>query len=660
MASQFDVRPWTEDEWERSDRSFMASPFAQYLIKEGAEFIYRRIEADPARANLFQKPFHYGVDKPVYTILGKEFAGLINGIATGKPTVQARRGRKDMEDMYKELLTQVEPLPVMHKILSNNIEKIKTHKGTVDALAVAEKVKAYLPHNDPETDPAAIEDFIQDMVSAWNELAEPLRHSEKFPIEDVAAWGDQFPKNKNGGHPINTTVSSDWFYNHWWPMFKSDWIDMLNKPDVTFEDVHKQPLKNKKANEPVYYIGYRSPDRLIWMARFFSKIRGAFINKNVITGCGDGKTSQAWTNIAKLAQITTKARSRSLSTMYDDLKGYDTTFSLALLMAALKAYELSDFATDHLQLRNAVKLALMELCLPTTGQVSPTRALHVRPGLWSGVDITQLIGGVVHRGMYFKGNRSFDMELIETMVLSDDGKAESLKPAKELEAIMLGEYSEWLASIGMKLHPDKSFVVDHSVTTVLATRDGEPYEHADCGVFLQWFMGDGTLWGNDPRRRWSCYEKERDSRDDAIHNLVKLHASALRDSRSQSGATKPEYFDLYRLISIYATMGPDNPLEEVSDEWLFNTWPSFGRRFANMYDNVNPALWDEDIPSRGGTMESKMTTRHVVDRWRKKFAGDYEQEWTFPPVKGGSETDLQPPDSEATLINDSLHSSTSN
>jgi len=361
------------------------------------------------------------------------------------------------------------------------------------------------------------------------------------------------------------------------------------------------------------------------MTRLFAKIIGAFANHNIVNGL-KGKSDIAWDSIENIHRKTQEGMSRAQSVMYDDLKGFDTRWTKQLIDALLSAFRRSDFASTNLELRKAVEMQIVELAHRSTLQLSPTRYMDLRSVLWSGVWGTQLLGSVVHLAFYEMAEEEIGLAIVNRDVLSDDGKCETEHEIEELDKLMWGPFSDLLKSVGFILHPDKSFTADLDRTAVMGTKNGETVEYHDCGPFLQWFMGRDFIYGNFPRRIWSLYEKERDSSQEAMYDVVKKHAGALRDVRT--GGQIPEtYFDLFRCASVVSTMGPDTPVFDKVNKWFVNTWPSFERRFSKMFDTVDQGLWTADIPAAGGTLDSGLTVKSTIDDWTSLLDESYGPYW---------------------------------
>jgi hypothetical protein len=604
-----------EAAWTKMDSSFMQSPLANILQREGVELHERRVHNLPRRTWRIQKPLAYGISEPVLTILGKE---------RGRSS-QGKRGWREILQLTDDLSAMVSTLPTHTQITDRDKKKMHTSRGILDVEELGTKMAKYTTAGSVDVDPAAIAEFEEYMVDTWDKLGKELR-GNTVKLNEVATWSSQFPSNKNSGWPYNMPISKERLMNVDWPNFRQSISQLLSLEDMQPEDIWKAiPQAVKNANLPIFMAGARSPDRPIFMTRLWAKVIGAFMNYNVVNGLS-GNCDIAWQSIHGIHKKTMKALSHAISTLYIDFKGYDTTWSLELIKALLRAYKRSTFASDNLELRNAILFMLYEIAQPSTLQVSPTRFADLRSTLWSGISGTQLFGSVVHLSVYPWIMDKLGIDFVNIDVLSDDGKAESTMDPVKLKEAMLGPITELVKGLGLEVHPDKSYVADMETTVEVGVRNGESVEYSDSGVFLQFHMGRNFLYGNGPRRKWSLYEKERDSSQDAMYDLVKKHTGALRSVRA--GNTIPEtYFDLYRCASIISTLGPDYPLIDEVHTWFTKTWPSFDKRFSKMYDTVDSELWKADVPAAGGTLQSGFTVNSVVGEWMDLINDDWEPVW---------------------------------
>ena len=606
--------PMEERDWTKMDSSFMQSPLANLLTMNGVDLLERRVHNRPRRTWRIQKPLAYGISEPKLTIMGKE---------RGRST-QGKRGWREALGIVDEWSNMTAELPTHTDILNRDKKKLHTHRGVLVVEDLAPKIVKYTTAHKIESDPVALAEFEEYLVETWDDLGSKLR-GNTVSLDEVATWSTQFPSNKNSGWPYNMPISKERFMEVDWPNWRHTIKEILSKENLTIEDVFKAPQTAKNANVPIYMAGARSPDRLIFMTRLFAKIIGAFMNYNVVNGL-KGNCDIAWDAITSIHLKTQKALSRALATLYIDFRGYDTTWGKELIDTLLSAYRRSTFASDNLELRNAVLFGLLEMSENSSLQLSPTRYAELRPTLWSGVSGTQLFGSVVHISIYPYLADKLGIGFVNKDVLSDDGKAECEEDATRMTSLLQNEISEEVSKLGFEVHPDKSYVADMEKVVHVGTRNGESVEYTDSGVFLQFHMGADFLYGNVPRRTWSLYEKERDSSQDAMYDLIKKHSGALRDVRS--GNQIPEtYFDLYRCASILATIGPDYPLIDKTHTWFTQTWPSFERRFNKMYQSVDSALWRADIPAAGGTLDSGFTVNSVVGTWTDLINDSWEPVW---------------------------------
>lgn len=606
--------PMTERDWAKMDSSFMQSPLANILQREGVELLERRVHNQPRRTWRIQKPMAYGNQEPVLTILGKERRG----------STQGKRGWRECLELMDKWKDITKSMPVHQEILNRDMKKMHTHRGVINVEDLGPKVAMYTTAKDIETDPATIKEFEEYMVETWDELGSLLR-GKTVPLDDIGKWSSQFPPNKNSGWPYNMPISKERFLNVDWPNWRHTIKEMLNKENFSPEDVFTKPTIASNANVPIFMAGVRSPDRTVFMTRLFAKIITAFMNYNLVNGLKN-RCDIAWAPITDIHLKTQKALSRSLSTLYIDFKGYDTTWSKPLIDALTSAFERSTFASDNIELRNSILFSLYEIGMNSSIQISPTRYAELRPCLWSGIGATQLFGSVVHLSVYPWLEDKVGIGFTNKDVLSDDGKAECEEDRDTVHSLLFGPIAEEVTKLGLIVHPEKSYVADMEQEYTVGVINGEEKQISDSGVFLQYHMGRNFLYGNAPRRMWSLYEMERDSSQDAMMDLVKQHTGALRDVR-KNNRPSGEYFGIYRSAAILGSLGTDYPLIDETHQWFTSTWPSFERRFSRMYENVSSELWESDVPYAGGTLESGFTVATVVGTWKDMMNDQWEPVW---------------------------------
>jgi len=610
--------PLDEFDWGRASRRFVASPFANTLLSEGADFFERRVHSVPARVDHVARNMVFGTDEAILTIMGKE----------RNKSNQGARGLKEaygiMEE-YERLIQGQDALKFWHK---KAVGGFKETRARFDPIETAKRTATYHPDYPdlPKPDPAAIAAVYPFMVQVWDELGTELTNFDGADIGEFEKWFTQMPKNKNSGWPQNLPASAERIRNVDWPSHSGTIKRMLAGMDEIDIDLvlSKPPVGN--ANMPVYMMGGRSPDRLIFMTRLFKKLYGAFLNYNVVNGL-KGKTFIAWDDVWNINIKTQAAFSKGATSQFcNDFKGFDTGFTEPIMVLLRDTFRESQFAINNHALRRAIDIALTEMCHESTLQMWSTHAMRLRPGLWSGVDVTQLVGSVMHAS----GSRWIDDEVnlgvVNEDYLSDDMKLESDKSKAEIQKDLDGPWTSMWNSLGFTIHPEKTAIADLDSHWEAGVRNGDAVTYTDTGIFLQYHFGPGFMYGNHGRRLKSLYEKERDTSDAAMRESIKPYVGSLKGVRS-GGKPQEYFFDLYRSASILETVGTDFPLIDDIDQWFVNTWPSFDRRWSKMSNSVDDRLWDVETQSWGGQTGSGLNTRKVAGRWDSWIDGTYEPIW---------------------------------
>lgn len=615
--------PYSEKEWESADVRILNSPLVnEYMSITGEEPFYRRVPNNERRVKLVASKMLQGDDTPVLTIMGHE--------RTTKNSTQGRRGWDDINKILKDFHKQLEPCPGLHSVIGNAMKKLPTHRGILDAAAIAGKIAKVHESGRPKVDPSMMRALVPHLIEAWDILGRLVNDGKKITLDETSEWFPQFPSNKNSGHPYNMPIPKERFVSQDWVNWRSDIRYLLNKEVLSIDDIDHAPRLKANANISWYMAGSRSPDRLIYMTQLFRKIMGAFMNANLIANCGGGKSYISWEPPEDIASRTRKRMSSAMSQAFVDFRGYDTTWGVELCEVLLEAYLESSFAANNKELRNAVWYFLLEITQPSTLQIGETRAVNIRPSLWSGISGTQLFGSVVHYAVDMLVHAEVDLGYLGGDYLSDDGKFESDLDYEELRKKIFEDYARIAEGLGMELHPEKTFVTDPSNTCTVGMRNGEEVEFEDTGPYLQYLMGSSYLMGNVPRRIWSLYEMERDTSMVAISATVKAHAPGLRRA-DRKNTIAQEFFELYRSAAIVQTLGPDCPITDHIDVWISDTFPDFHDRILEFTDKADDQLWESPITHAGGTIEGRQTTASVMERWQQLSVEpvEWEPSWDY-------------------------------
>jgi hypothetical protein len=238
-----------EAAWTKMDSSFMQSPLANILQREGVELHERRVHNLPRRTWRIQKPLAYGISEPVLTILGKE---------RGRSS-QGKRGWREILQLTDDLSAMVSTLPTHTQITDRDKKKMHTSRGILDVEELGTKMAKYTTAGSVDVDPAAIAEFEEYMVDTWDKLGKELR-GNTVKLNEVATWSSQFPSNKNSGWPYNMPISKERLMNVDWPNFRQSISQLLSLEDMQPEDIWKAiPQAVKNANLPIFMAGARSP-----------------------------------------------------------------------------------------------------------------------------------------------------------------------------------------------------------------------------------------------------------------------------------------------------------------------------------------------------------------------------------------------------------------
>ena len=178
--------PLDEFDWGRASRRFVASPFANTLLSEGADFFERRVHSVPARVDHVARNMVFGTDEAILTIMGKE----------RNKSNQGMRGLKEaygiMEE-YDRLIKGQDALKFWH---SKAVGGFKETRARFDAVETAKRTATYHPDYPdlPKPDPAAIAAVYPFMVEVWDELGSELTNFDGADIGEFEKWFTQMPK----------------------------------------------------------------------------------------------------------------------------------------------------------------------------------------------------------------------------------------------------------------------------------------------------------------------------------------------------------------------------------------------------------------------------------------------------------------------------------
>jgi hypothetical protein len=606
--------------WDRIDRSFRASILYNELTAAGVEIFENKVPSNVERLWRVQKPQLNGLTEPVLTLLGKE--------RTLRRSTLGKRAWGDAKRLTNYYVRDIDELPAMSSVWKGAMKKMDSHRGILDAQGFAEKAKAYAHVNEPDTDPMIIENMKGYVIEVLEDLQEAFKHAPIIDFDMTNEWISQFKPNRNAGWPYHMPISKERMLTQDLPNFRPAYQRIMDAQRID-EDLYSLEVSSvKNANDKIYTAFYRSPDRLIHAARIFLKIMGAWMNHSLIANLKDN-CDISWSSIDTLNAKISAGMSRSECTIHDDLAGYDTTFGKASMTAMYEALVESEFMTNHPKMRNVLLFLFYESMKDSVLQLTPMHAMKMRAALWSGTPITQFAGSICHLAMYKYLEDRLSLGIVNQDVLSDDGMLCVDNSASEAEKLIFGEWSDIVGGMGMRLHPDKSFIADLNNTVRVGEYQGREVEYHDVGPYLQFlFQRDSSLThGVVPRRKWSLFEMERDSSQEGIRAVLKTHSTALSDVRS--GNEIPEaYFDLYRSMSILTTIRPGYVGIDDTLAWFKDSWPNFDRRFTKLQESVDDKLWDQPIPIAGGTLDSGLDPRWVTDYYTEWLAtGEQPSLW---------------------------------
>jgi len=626
---QHDI-PMDEFDWSKAERKFEQSIFANALLANGAEYDKFRVRAVPGRVDFVAKNIMNGTDSPIYSILGKAYYTRTDAeLKDPKLRQQAERGMSDLFEIDEQYRTMTKHMPAISFIHNKAMDGFHDVRARFDAEAMAKRTATYHPNNAKEADNAFISSLFEYFVWAWDELGSKLTNFDFADIREFEKWVSQLPNDKNGAWVEQLPVNIEDIKDRLWPMYRETIYAMLESTDeVTIDDAFRKPVGRPDANQGIYMLGGRSPDRNIFMTRFFKKLYGGFLNYNVIGGIG-GDSFIAWSALYELNEKFQRAMGKGAQVQIaNDFKGFDTGFQKFLMIIMRDSFRESGFAESLPTLRRAIDIAFTEMTEESWLQFNSTHGMRLRPGLWSGVDVTQLCGSVLHAAGTRYNDEVLSMGLDwddGTSFLSDDMISHSNSSVKEMDKIIFGDWTDNWAKMGFTIHPEKTVNADLTKSWKAGVRQGDEVFYTDSVVFLQTHFGPGFTYGNWGRRAKSLYQKERDTWYKGMKETVEPY---LRKFSNANNKNRPpdRMFDVIRSFSIIETIGKDFPLIDKIDQWFIHTWPGLEREMRR-FATVDPKLWTENLQNWGGTVSSGTTLEGVHGRIQSWYDGTYEPVW---------------------------------
>jgi hypothetical protein len=224
---------------------------------------------------------------------------------------------------------------------------------------------------------------------------------------------------------------------------------------------------------------------------------------------------------------------------------------------------------------------------------------------------------MIHGGFLEMSKADYGFDILDYMVLSDDGFCAFNGTAEEgqkyVDEIMIPNADR----IGMILNPKKSYVADTTVRKVMYSSEGTRIVRHDVGPFLQQFMQDDAAhaFGNVPRLIASLKGRERDFERESYQMLFQLLPNLRLSERGDRAQLVNWVQDFWRILEVTAQLRPGYPRARDFIRTVVKLYPDFWKKFDRLVqaaDASGDVLFDT-ATKRGGGESERGTTRWLVD-----------------------------------------------
>jgi hypothetical protein len=611
---------------ESASRNFMNTELALGLQAAGVELERSDNKSNYERSHRMFMGQAKSHDDRELTIMGR---GVYGEAATSEEnrtsqTVHinerdtAMKNKRLYEVKAEAYLETISALPNWHYWQQKAWDAREDPKARNEVGGLVETLTGYAS-NDPsgfrsDVNPAEFKKFREPMLEIleeWNQLMMAL---PKVTIEDKLSWEPRMNWNRNGGHPFHLNVPKERFDTVDWPNFR----DFLTRgvkildPELIGEFMDAAPINVQNANDNVYTMFTRSPDRVIHGIRLLMKPYGAMMTAVMTPTLRNSDIS--WISVDQMQSEAAAALADASCISADDLKKFDKSLHPEWFTLIYNTVIESNFLSHAPQIRAALLILLYDLTRENVLRVHSSWIMRMFGGLPSGHGLTQWIGSLIHLVLYRYWKNTLSLEPKWQKVLSDDGIQifDDISPDE-----MAGYHvtmGEDLALIGMELHPDKTKIADPTVEIYIGQLNGEEMYMHDSTYFLKRNLQRDKLLSHGNSCGVNFYDTERAPTDKAIQE-ASLREHILGYEDIMLGGKPPRaIYDLARTVDVLAACGPGNPLVEDHINLIQNAWPGFQKRGRRiLVDQLDDSWRDGTYSYAGGTLDSGLSRRWAVE-----------------------------------------------
>lgn len=611
------MKPKSDDEFsvtrldaERESRRFRNSILGKQLVFDGVELEDRFVKTNFKRLTRITSQAWKPNEDYNLTLMGRE---LIEN-----STNTAHQSRREVEQRFADFMAfSKEKMPTWHYWQQEKeFNSTFVSKAAVDPLPMAETLSWYnsVSHKN-NLDMDSVNRFTVFMTEVFNDLQVSMNGAKEIKIGDIVEWSSKMNWNRNSGHPYWMPISEERFKTIDWPNFRDSLMKLASS--MNREELERltelPPGSVPNANELVYGMFMRPPDRVIHAASLYWKAPGAVATANLTPNLRSSDI--AWKSIPELADEFAEALVDATCVIAEDIKKFDRSIPRQMLEGMYEAYWESDFAKNMPEFRQIIGSLLYILTKDAKLQLSATEFMWLRQGLPSGHPLTQFAGSIIHLAFYKWWATDYSWNPTLQKVLSDDGiSVHRDMTAEEAQRFVDGDMADTFIKVGMLLHPDKTKVCDPVPRHVVGQLMGNEIEHCDMTFFLKRnFQPQASAsYGNPAGVLDSLLQSERPASDEFQETVDKYIVA--KDQIRLGGKIPKGLYDIARCVDILASSGLGNPLIDDQINYVQKAWPGFKKRGVRYLTELLDPSWRKGTTTyAGGTLDSGIHREPVVE-----------------------------------------------
>jgi len=621
---QNNEKPLSKEEIDALARKFLTTELGLGIESAGIDLIRDDIRSNYENSHkMFVGQAKSNDDREV-TLMGRAVYWPVGDPASGQ-FVHARE--KNMvakqvrlySNSWQSYLGAIESLPTWHYWQDKEWNARAESKAAQDVEGMIETLTGYAI-NDPggfraHVDVAEFEKFrdpIMEILEEWNHLMlklPPVDPARKETWEPAMNW------DRNFGHPYHFSLTRERWDTVDWLNFR-DWILAASvlMDDKIEEFAETSPSTVPNANEPIYTMFTRRPDRVIHGIRGLLKPHGAMCTSIFTPTLRNHDIS--WISVEQMQLEASEALADASCISADDLKKFDKSLHHRWFTLIYECVKESNFLKHAPKMRAVVLLLLYELTRKTYLRVHSSWLMEMLGGLPSGHGLTQWIGSLIHLVLYRFWRDKYSMEPKWQKVLSDDGIQiyDDFSPEEMAKLHLL--MADDLKVIGMELHPDKTKIADPTIEVYIGQLNGEQMYMHDSTFFLKRNLQRDSMLshGNSGGVYKAILETERNPTDKAISEAaLRQHLIGIEEMTLGGGPPRAIY-DLARIVDVIASCGQGNPLVEHQLRFVQNGWSGFSKRGRRILaDQLDDSWRGGSTTYAGGTLDSGLGRRWAVE-----------------------------------------------